>query len=386
MTARPPLGSSPRPSSRACGSDALRVAELMRHSDRGRSQSPAPVTAGPATLASLCPTWSDAITQMSVNSSVQAQLQKLVQPRLDTFAERLGSIVAAAQSEMRDLERLVEKSEARVENRLTGLEGRLAVLTDGASRTEQRERDLNTRIAGIAESLLNSAENSACEVVRGQRLEVLERTLQEKAERLQVVEESCRKSVKSVQKLDDRLDDLEEHSRSIPLLVGELRSLATSSAAISGMPAAAEQGGRLRALEEQVQTLSCALGGNGGVQSCQALALLVDAQRSDVEALASQLMETGHQLGEQVQRREEQQEVTRSCRSEQQALTARVDDINLRVGALKVKADGLEGRLHSGLERSERTEKTRELEMGRTSFSSAWSTVATRSPRIPHRS
>merc|ERR1719235_671470 len=112
---------------------------MMRQSDRraaGRSascSSPVPQSPGAASLAGLCPTWSDAVTQLHV----QAQLQNMVQPRLDSFAERLGGIVATAQSELRDLERLTEKSQMRLESRLTELEGRVAALADAASRTEQ---------------------------------------------------------------------------------------------------------------------------------------------------------------------------------------------------------------------------------------------------------
>lgn len=364
----------------------MRVAELMRLSERStgrRTSSPGRVPFVPAgtagAFATSCPTWSDAVNQISVSNSVHAQLQALVQPRLDTFAERLGGIVAAAQTELRDLERLVLKSEANMQSRLTGLEGRVAVLADGAARTEQRERDLNVQIAGIAESLLKRAENVAMEEGHGQRLDILKRSLEEKAERLdqnlEVVEESCKKSAKIVQKLDSRLHDLEEHSRSWPRLAEERRALTTTgpasaAAASAASPAAAEQLGRLRALEEQVQVLGGARGPSVGGQSFAVLEGRVDAQRADVEALARQLAEAEGELRAQLtevtqQHDEQQQEVTRCWRSEQKALAVRVDDINLRVGALKVKADGVEGRLHSGIERAERVDRVRELEMDR---------------------
>jgi len=374
LTSRPPRAGSPLRSSRGNAGDALRIAELMWQSPRtpGRSSSsPAPVGVASASLAGMCPTWSDAVTQMSVNQSVQAQLKMLVQPRLDSFADRLGSIVAAAQNELRELERSVERSEARVESRLAGLEGRVTLLADCGARTEHRERDLNTRIAGIAGSLFKDTEGAAAlEMTRGHRLDVLERTMQARSERLEVAEENCRKSARSFQKFDDRLAELEDRGRSVDHLADELRSLMAASTATSSL-AAPEQAARLGALETQVQSIMSAVEGNAGSQSGQAMSALegrVDALRTDIEALATQLTETGRelrtQLAEQAHRHEEPQQMPctsyGSNPSEMKALATRLDDFNLRVGALKVKTDGLEGRLCSGLERSERVERARE--------------------------
>lgn len=360
----------------------MRVADLMRKSDRpaGRAQSPArPLGTAMVTLGSLCPTWSDAVTQMSVTNSVQAELQMLVQPRLDSFAERVGNIVAATQNEMRDLERAVEKSEQRVDSRLSGLEGRVAVLADSAARTEQRERDLNTRIAAIAESLLKDAEGAASQAGNGQRLDVLERSLQDFAERLEATQIDCRKGAQGSEMLEDRMDELEQHLQSLPQLADELRNLAESAATAAvgatfggqrqDAAESLEQGVRLRALEEQMHVLSTTIGGSSSAQSYQAIATIerrLDTQRLELEAVAAQLAETGNELRthltEQVQQREQHREATRTSAEKQQATSARLDDLNLRMGALKVKTDGLEGRLHSGIEWAERG---RELETAR---------------------
>ena len=49
--------------------------------------------------------------------------------------------------------RLSDSAEARTDGRLSTMESRVAVMADAAARTEQRERDLNARIAGLAEGL-----------------------------------------------------------------------------------------------------------------------------------------------------------------------------------------------------------------------------------------
>lgn len=346
----------------------MNMAELMRLTDRG-SQSPAvplPPTMPPAVIASAaCPTWNDAVTQMNVQNCLKAQLPMIVQPRLDSLAERLASVVASAQSELRDLERLVGRSEARVDGRLAGLEARVAVLADAAARTEQRERDLNVHIAGIAEGMLKSAEDAGTDVARAPRVSGLEKRVQDETDRLDTLEDICRKSSKNMQRLDDRLEGLEEQSRTLARRTEEMRSFGESQA-LSRTATAAVPEARLVALEEQVRALNHKLATE---HDCH-LALLesrLESHRVEFEASSNrfteQIGELRSQVSESARHREEQCEEAKSSAEKQQALTARLDDMNLRVGTLKVKGDGLEGRMSSMLERMDTSRRQLEAQV-----------------------
>lgn len=326
------------------------------------SSSPAPLAAS-SLAAAPCPTWNAAVTQVSVNRSVEAQLQSIVQPRLDSFAERLGGIVAEAQRELRELERTVERTEARLESRLSSLEARAALLADGASKTEQRERDLNTRIAGIAGGLLKGAEDAALDATREHRFDSFERTMQAKLDRS---EESTRKSLKSMQRLEQRLAEVEDFNLSFSDLAEELRTLAATIRPLTGSAGSVtsnsddstpELSERLSALEVQVETLTSLDNGT----EFQALRDCIERQRMDMETLARQMLQNHEelrtQLGDQEYNQAQVQENPIGRRTEQDALAARLDELNLRVGSLKVKAEGLESRLQTGLERADRADR-----------------------------
>lgn len=314
----------------------------------------------------MFPSWHDAVTEMSVSSSVQEQIQGVVRPRLDSFAERLGEVMASAQSEMRELEGIVSRSEARVENRLSGLEVRLAALADGAARTEQRERDMNIRIAGIAEDLLRHADRDVLEASLNVRLEELSRKSQEESIRLKALEESCRRRNRTV---DNKIERLEERGGVLPKFADDLREVAAAtarSAVAAACPnsgqqhavhSASEQLMRVAALEEQVRMLSCAVGAGNGVVGSQAFAgeiadttrkihaQVISSQEEHRQALSNQLMESTSELRAQVSAKLEEYK---------EAMSTRINDLNMSLGALKVKADGLDSRLHSGLDRVER--------------------------------
>lgn len=298
----------------------------------------------------MFPSWHDAVTEMSVSSSVQEQIQGVVRPRLDSFAERLGEVMASAQSEMRELEGIVSRSEARVENRLSGLEVRLAALADGAARTEQRERDMNIRIAGIAEDLLRHADRDVLEASLNVRLEELSRKSQEESIRLKALEESCRRRNRTV---DNKIERLEERGGVLPKFADDLREVAAAtarSAVAAACPtsgqqhavhSASEQLMRVAALEEQVRMLSCAVGAGNGVVGSQ--------------AFAGEIADTTRKIHAQViSSQEEHRQVSAKLEEYKEAMSTRINDLNMSLGALKVKADGLDSRLHSGLDRVER--------------------------------
>lgn len=326
------------------------------------------------------PLWSDATIQMYVHASVEST----VQPRLDSFAEKLGSIVAAAQAELRDLERFVERAEARTEGRLTGVETRLAVLVDSSARAEQRERDLNTRIGGMAEGALQSAfrtaGEAATEAARTPRWDEVERRAHEAVVRVDAVEESCRKNAKGARWLEHRLEDLEERSRAGERRLTEemrdlfvearnchLRSRTTGDVGDGGNCSGAESAqafaatlARLAALDEQICLISSAVAAVRAERCGQLAAVesLVEKQRTDLETIAMQLNSHCEEFRKEKQRGDHKEAAERI-----RATALRVDDINRRLGSLKVKTDGLEGRLQTMSDRAETARQSAEAQL-----------------------
>lgn len=284
-------------------------------------------------------------------------MQDFIQPQLDRLADQISSTLGQAQAEFREMERLMERWEVRAEGRFAGLESRLAVLSDGAARTEHRERDLNERIAGIAEDLLRrniatgSQEPEATLMVP--RLHDLEHRLHEATTRIDRTEDTLRKSTKSVRRLEDCFSDFEGSARDHDLsqLQEQLEELwQQKEAELRDRELMKENLKRLEHLEEEVCSLNFA---SAQTQPSQAaLCGQVDQQRCDMEVLSARFEDRCRELQTQaddLRRRlnEQQGTLTKTGSDQQQALSARVDDLNVRLGALKVKSDSLEGRIGS---------------------------------------
>jgi len=362
MTAMSARGlASPRPGSTK-GWEPARIAELMRVADRTpasskgfRSSSLSPALPLTFSQTGSCPSWNEAAVQMCVSSSVQAQIQ----PRLDGLAERLANIVASAQGELHELERLVERSEARVEGRLSSLEARVAVLVDGTARAEQRERDLNARIASVAEGLLRKTEEAEMETSRTTKIESADRRITELAARMESVEESSRKGCKGISRLEDKLQGLDERVRTSMHLADELRSQIDERCNAEVDRERGITNAKLASFEEQV----CTLGHVVAEHSCKVSALEghVETCCSKVESISSQFASRDTEIHKLLHEDDEQkdniQRGIRSCSEKQQALAARVDDMNLRMGALKVKSDGVESRLSALGDRADSARK-----------------------------
>ncbi|CAE7257722.1 rhp6, partial [Symbiodinium pilosum] len=90
----------------------------------------------------------------AVSLSVQHAVQDMVQPQIDRLMEQVAMLAGSAQSDLREVERLTERWEVRAEGRFAGIESRLSMLADAAARTEEREKDLNQKVAGVAEDLI----------------------------------------------------------------------------------------------------------------------------------------------------------------------------------------------------------------------------------------
>lgn len=327
--------------------------------------------------------YSDAVIQTCVQHSLHA----LVQPRLDGLADRLAGVVSSAQNELRELERCVERSEARLDGRLAKVESKLAVLSDGAARAEQRERDLNTRIAAIAEGMLRrSAEDAtAAEGLqlqgRGSAADAgitpghvadIARHIRDAEGRIEALEESSRKGAKGTRRLEEHLECVDEQTRSVGRLGERLQSLVHELSLRSGGEAeGAIALQRVSLLEEDLRALGQRLAAPERSCCCQAqlaaLDLRLEGQRGEAEGAAAQLMdryqELHSQTSEHARRHEEQREESRASAERQLACAARLDDMNLRLGALKVKVDGLEGRVASVGERAEAARKPREAQL-----------------------
>lgn len=314
--------------------------------------------------------YSDAVIQ----TCVQHSLHVLVEPRLDSLADRLAGVVASAQNELRELERCVERAETRLDGRLAHVESKVAVLGDVASRAEQRERDLNTRIAGLAEGMLRRSMEDAvtpsgapdtnahqlncrASALDANHLVDLERRLRE------ATEESCRKVTRHARKLEDRVDGVEEQARNVSRLGHRLQQLFEEKQPVrsSSSSEIANCTQRISQLEEDIRTLTARTAQpqcDGGSRS-QLLALeqRMECQRLEIEAalvrLSDRCQEVQTQAHEQKGKQEEMRDETRVAAERAQSAASRVDDLNLRLGALKVKTDGLEGRLAIVGERGE---------------------------------
>eukprot|EP00440_Ansanella_granifera_P068632 gb/GFBE01074450.1/.p1 GENE.gb/GFBE01074450.1/~~gb/GFBE01074450.1/.p1 ORF type:complete len:488 (+),score=85.84 gb/GFBE01074450.1/:1-1464(+) len=322
----------------------------------------------PRSATSVCPTWSDA----AMHFTVQQSIQELVQPQLDRLSMQLESILGSAQNEVRELERVIERWEVRAEGRFASFESRLAILSDGAARTEQRERDLNEKIAGIAEDILSrhaavASESEGAALTVTPRLHDVEHRSREATSRLDRLEEALRKHAKSTRSADERLEVLEaaarrDDSEALQEQIEELWQHVNSIKHERHFAREYEE--RLEHMEEQVCALSVAAAQERSAQVAVVCSQL-DQQRSDLEAHASKSDDRHRELKKQVDDLSRKQEVqaavtAASPRPDQQALSARLDDINLKVGSLKVKTDSLDGRLTTVSERFEAARKPAE--------------------------
>jgi len=311
-------------------------------------------------MCSTIPTWSDAGLQTYVQQSLTQGVQSLVQPRLDGLAERMASVVASTQCEIKDLARLMEHLEARFESRLTGLEQRAAALHEAGTRTEQRERDLNHRIAGIAAGVVRGVDASAqLEAAFQPRLFEMERRTREVDVRMDQTEANCHRLVQQTRVLEEQFHDFEGRSRAAARVGDELRGLLeTRLAARHGGPADNNENIRMATLEQRVAALAAASSSASAVQAvsapeqnCQVTLLegRLEGHRAEFDALAAQLMSRSQELqdrmSDQLRRHEEMRTESRTTAERARIVAARIEEIEHGLGALRVKSDGFEGRL-----------------------------------------
>jgi len=260
----------------------------------------------------------------------------------------------------------------RAEGRFAALDSRIAVLADSAARTEHRERDLNEKIAGVAEEMLRSGATAAAaagsEVAAltsaGPRLQELEHQFREANSRGDRLEEAVRRNTKQVRRYEERFDEFEASARRSPQL-GDLQEqideLWQHRSSAKGDRGSKEHAARLDKLEEKVSAMT---GSQDMTVQFAMICNQIEQQRVDLEVVAASLEERGHELQNEVdsakKKADDASALSRDGSDSQQALSARIDDINLRVGSLKVKADSFEGRLTSISERVESTRRDSE--------------------------
>lgn len=308
----------------------------------------------PPIMCSTFPTWSDAGIQAYVQQSLTQGVQSLVQPRLDGLAERMASVVASTQCEIKDVARLLQHLESRLESRLTGLEQRAAALHEAGTRTEQRERDLNHRIAGIAAGIVRGVDASA-------QLEAeLQPRLCEVERRMHEVDANSHRLVQQTRVLEEQFRDFEGRSRAAARVGDELRELLeTRLSARRGGPADSNESIRMATLEQRVAALAAAASSSTSVvqappapeRSCQVTLLegRIEGHRAEFDALAAQLMSRSQELqdrmSDQARRHEEMRTESRTTSERTRIVAARIEEIEHGIGALRVKSDGFEGRL-----------------------------------------
>jgi len=318
-------------------------------------------------MCSTIPTWSDAGLQAYVQQSLTQGVQSLVQPRLDGLAERMASVVASTQCEIKDLARLVEQLESRLESRFAGLEQRAASLQEAGMRTEQRERDLNHRIAGIAAGIVRGVDASAqLEAALQPRLCEMERRTRDVDVRMDQTEANCHRLAQQTRVLEEQFRDCELRSRAVACVSDNLRELLETrlSAADS------KENVRIAALEQSVAALATTASSNTNTvqstpapeQGCQFTLLegRVEGYVAEFDVLATQLMSRSLEFQDRIsdqarcleEMRTESSTTLEEMRTESRAtgeracmVAARVEEIEHGIGSLKVKSDAFEGRL-----------------------------------------
>eukprot|EP00933_Yihiella_yeosuensis_P052909 TRINITY_DN51049_c0_g1_i1.p1 TRINITY_DN51049_c0_g1~~TRINITY_DN51049_c0_g1_i1.p1 ORF type:complete len:494 (+),score=97.20 TRINITY_DN51049_c0_g1_i1:218-1483(+) len=317
------------------------------------------------------PLWSDAAVQMSI----QQCLQGFVQPQLDEMAQRLASLVEKAQNEQRDLEKVTERGEMRNDARFVTLESQVAILNDASARMEQRERDLNEKIAGFAQEMLRNSVTTAANAKESEasvampRLLDLEHRNREILSRLDRLEEVAKKVSKTARQLDERTETCEARMREVPEIQQQIEEIWSHCDNIGYRQ---DDGGggfeeRLAHLEEQVCTMNLAAATAADSHGQQAiLASNVQQVTSSLEALQSQVngryKEIARQADDMARKLEEANANSKTGQDQQKAFGARLDDINLRLGQLKVKTDSLEGRVMTMSDRVEASRRQSEHE------------------------
>jgi len=316
-------------------------------------------TSTPVAIATLLPhapssypSWSDA----AVCLSVQRTVQELVQPQIERLAEQIAMLAGSAQSDLREVERLTERWEVRAEGRFAGIESRLAMLVEGAARTEEREKDLNQKVAGVAEDLIRHGyvprpEQAAPST--SPRFEDVDQKLREVGLQMTQLGETVSKTTARVQSLEEGLDEFQATWRNemadIDQTHGQLRDLCANLQEDVSRQVTEDLLGRLEYVEEQVCSLGVALEDAP-----------VQAALQSIEDLQAESKERHDEL---------RRHVTEACRkmtasfakeSDQKALAIRIDDVTQRLTALKVKTETLDGRFAAF---GERMDVTREIEV-----------------------
>lgn len=301
---------------------------------------------------STFPSWCDATLQCTIQQIVQVMLNQ----QLDSVMESVANVSASAQHQIRELEKVFERQEVHLEGRFSTIESRVSMIADGFSRSEQRERDLNERIGGIAEQLLRniSVPTSGHEVTIAPRLSDLETRGREITSRLDRLEDASRKSSKIVRSLDERQS---QTTRQIEATHGSLHEIKAQfeemwqlvdDPSFRRSSPNNEIAERLAHLEEQVCSMNFASANDITAQvirlssKVEDFSGVVDVLKENME---NRFKDFHKQADDTKRRQEEARFQIKSLSDHQQTNSARVDEVNIAVGQLKVKTESVDGRV-----------------------------------------
>jgi hypothetical protein len=322
------------------------------------------------------PTWTEAYLKTEIEHTVHAQMQASVQPQLDHFSERLAMLLATEQVHShggrQDLENGFLRLENRLDSRYSSLEAKVATLAETYWRGQDRERDMDLRMRAFGDGGM----------AKSGQLEQLECHLKSLAGRVDEIDEAQRSCSRTTRRLEKGATQCAE---SLAQLEQEcLKALASKAPRLPGAdsPFAA----RLDSLEEQLQVISSrqphiapalttpphAQTSTTAVQELVSLLELrfearLEAQGSQLRAVSQQALHNTDDLRESLQaeceaakatmsdhaRRADARfeerfgEASKGLQDAQKSIASRLDESNSKIGALQVKATGLEGRLQS---------------------------------------
>jgi len=292
---------------------------------------------------------------------VQHDLQAFVEPRLATFADRLGDLMAAAHEELRGVERQLEAVHSKTENHFAGVDARLQMLVDSAQRSEQRERDLNNRVAGLAEGILRrktehifESSPPAVALARAEGPWSAGTIADDLSGRVQLLEEVKDRLDGGMRRVERRLSDVEGCGQDVAGLSTELRHVLKDCSWKAAGQARWEE--RLSTLERCLHDMHCEVGDAGQhadlAAFCQSVA---DPGRVADSALAVEEHVKGMQqhVADLERASDEIRADVCTARERHAACSGRVDDATSKLSALRIKVDALERRVLSLGERLE---------------------------------
>lgn len=278
----------------------------------------------------------------TIRLQVEHEIKAFVEPRLGQFADRLGGMMASAHAELRGVERQLEAVQSEVEMHLAGIDARVHMLTNGTQRSEQREKELNLRVASLAEGILQRRADHifdglapVASLGRAERNSARSAADEELAARLRSVEQCGERLTKTVQHFEHRLSNVEGCERDLNNLSAELRRVLQD--AVLPAPCHEHLEERLAALETCCTNL----------RSRQAVPVREPVWQGSTPEAADGAQQAQQRAAHSERAFDALRSDVRLVMERQAVCSGRVDDAALKASALKVKVVALERRVAS---------------------------------------